>query len=307
MLLRGWNLQNRAFITRAAGSSNADLRQPLLEAGLAMADEAAARDPKLAGIYELRGTLLHQLALQPGTPVDSVRGGLAIAEAELRRAVELDPQSQSAWRRLADVLLHGTERYGEAKQAAERAYRLDPYAAEANALIYLLFTASLEIGQDDQAEGWCLEGRRRFPSEPPFLYCLMALHAWADAIQPDPPLLQRAMRSFQVVQEQIQPQMIARFEAMLAAAYARAGQPDSARAVLRRLEDVAGDPGLLWLRAAGYAALHEDSIATDLLEQYIARGGWGGQRVAKTRPFRHLRERAATRRVVTGESGRTPR
>jgi DNA-binding SARP family transcriptional activator/TolB-like protein/tetratricopeptide (TPR) repeat protein len=297
MVLRGWVLERRANLTPIFGPAESTSRRELLEAGLAMAERAAQREADNAGVHALRGALLHQLAMLDGSPADSALSGIAAAEVELRRATELDPLNQGAWRRLAD-LLFTTGRYGEAKVAAERGYRLDPYGPGANGLVNLLFATSLEMGDDAQAEGWCLQGRRTLPNDLVFVYCLLALHAWADGIEPQPDVLHRAMTSFQQGDRRIQPQLMARFESMIAAAYARAGQPDSARAILRRVAEASGDTGTLWLRASAHAALGEDSAALDLLGDYLAQGNWTAPRVALSRPFWHLRERTELQRLI---------
>lgn len=296
LVLRGWVLAARAFMSRASTPGDAAALRVILNEGLELSRLAVERDPLNAGAHELRGALLHQLALVGTQPRDSIRRGFDAAEAALRRATDLDPLSQSAWRRLA-ALLYADGRYAEAKFAAERAYRVDPYASEANSLVNLLFATSFEVGEDDQAEGWCLEGRRRFPNELPFLYCLFSLHAWAEDIEADPAVLRRALE-IQGPQLRIQPQLMARFETMLAAAHARAGQPDSARGVLRRVGDGSGDPALLWMRAAAHAALNEDAAALALLEAYFEQRGWEAERVARTRPFSRLRGHPVLHRLM---------
>lgn len=297
VVMRGWVLERRAFIARAASQPADTTPVELLEAGLRMADEAAARDAQDPGVHALRGALWHQLALVDGLPVDSVYSRIRRAEVELVRATDMDPVNQSSWRRLA-ALLYATERYGEARVAVERAYRLDPYAPETNTLLNLLFATSIEIGDDLQAEGWCLEGRRRYPDELPFLYCLHALHAWADGVAADPAVLHRAIELFPHPYVRTQPQLSARLESMLAGAYARAGQPDSARAVLSRVASAPGDDGLLWLRASVHAALGEDSAAIRLLGTYLERAGWEGARVARSRPFWRLHDHPEIQRLM---------
>lgn len=303
VVLRGWVRERQAFITRVPAPGDTTRRRELLEAGLHMADLAADRDETHAGVHELRGALLYQLALLRNQPADSIRSRLNAAEAELRRATSLDPLSQSSWRRLAD-LLHFRGHYSEAKNAAQRAYRLDSFASDAQGLVNLLFSTFFELGDDVQAESWCLDGRRRFPDGLPGLYCLYALHAWADGIEPDVDLLRRDMAKFREANRrqsgfELQPQLVQLFDAMLAAAYARAEQPDSARAILDRLESGPPDQSVLWVRAAAYTALHEDSTAVALLREYLERGSWEAPRVAASRPFWRLGDNAELQRLIS--------
>jgi hypothetical protein len=121
----------------------------------------------------------------------------------------------------------------------------------------------------------------------PFLYCLLALHAWGD-IPPEPERLDEAMRAFQQVDRRIQPALGARLETMRAAAYARAGRPDDARAILAGVPRDSDDVALLWMRASAHVQLGDDSAAAVLLGEYLEKGGWEASRVAASRPFWRL-------------------
>jgi DNA-binding SARP family transcriptional activator/TolB-like protein len=302
LVRRGWIRERRAFVTRLSDPGDVAARGRLYEDGLAMAAQAAVRDPDHAGAYALRGALLHQLSLLEEMPRESVFERLDAAERELRRATELDPVDQATWRRLADVLI-ATGRYGEAKVAAERAYRLDPYAAAARPLTNLLFTTSFEMGRDEDAHGWCSQGATYFPEDLVFVYCMLALHAWADGIEPRPDLVRSELLRFQQGDRRIQPWLEPRFETMIAAAYARAGQPDSARAILARVGDQPRDSGILWMRASVHALLGEDSAALALLEEWMESGTWAATRVSQSRPFWHLRERTELQRLIDSRIG----
>ena len=302
LVRRGWIRERRAFVTRLSDPGDVAARGRLYEDGLAMAAQAAVRDPDHAGAYALRGALLHQLSLLEETPRESVFERLDAAERELRRATELDPVDQATWRRLADVLI-ATGRYGEAKVAAERAYRLDPYAAAARPLTNLLFTTSFEMGRDEDAHGWCSQGATYFPEDLVFVYCMLALHAWADGIEPQPDLVRGELLRFQQGDRRVQPWLEPRFETMIAAAYARAGQPDSARAILARVGAQPRDPGILWMRASVHALLGEDSAALALLEEWMESGTWAATRVSQSRPFWHLRERTELQRLIDSRIG----
>lgn len=302
VLRRGYVAERRAFVLRMQGRSPRDL-QTELEAGLAHAESAERIGKDSAGVHALRGALLHQLALQRTDQADSVLIGLAAAEKELRRATDLDPFDQNTWRRLAD-LLHVVGRYGEANVAAQKAYALDPYSQEAAGLTYKLFNTSLEMGRDKEAEGWCFQGRKEFPDEVIFVYCLLSLHAWATGIDPEPDLLRKEMSKLQASDRFNQPYLVGRFESMIAAAYARAGQADSARAILRRVAAGPPDTGNLWLRAGAHAALGEDSVALALLDEFSATGFWGAPRIVVSRPFWDLAARTDIEGRLNVQGGR---
>jgi DNA-binding SARP family transcriptional activator/TolB-like protein len=299
LVMRGRLMERRAYVaefSQPVGDTAA--RRKLLEAARSLTDKATERDPAEPSAYELRGALLHQLALLPGLSQDTVRGRLTAAEEQFRRAIQLDPNSASSWRQLAE-LLTAAGRYGAAKTAAERAWTIDRYVPEANSIINLMFTTSLELGEDSDAAQWCTEGRRSFPNQLPFVYCLFAIHAWADQVQPDLALLQREMAIYRASQLVLQPQLLARFETLLAMAYHRAGQPDSARAILRRVAAGPEDRGLLWLRAGVLAGMGDDDGAIGSLAAYLERGGsWDDYRVAQSRPFWRLRGRPEYQQLI---------
>jgi DNA-binding SARP family transcriptional activator/TolB-like protein len=297
LIMRGWLMEQRAFIATFVARGDTASRRKLFEAGHAMADRALERDPNEPRAYELRGAMLHQLAALPNVPIDSARARFERAEVELRRSTQLDPFSASSWRRLAE-LRHAAGRYPAAKTAAERAYTIDRYVREANSIVNLLFSTSLELGEDADAERWCKEGRKAFPGQPPFVHCLFALHAWAEGISPDPQLLRRELSAYQQSQPSLQPELLARFETLLATAHARAGQTDSAFAILERTKSAA-DPGVLWLRAGALAELDREAEAVSLLSDYLSLTAyWDSHRVVRTRPFWRLRSRADYRQLV---------
>jgi TolB-like protein/tetratricopeptide (TPR) repeat protein len=297
LVLRGWLMERRAFVSLFRTPADTASRRKLLEAAASLADRATERDPRDPRAYELRGTVQHQLALLPGAPREVVRDRLTAAEEELRRATQLDPNSTGSWLRLAE-LLRVSGRYAAAKNAAERAYRIDRYVGEANSIIMVLFSTSLELGEDEEAARWCAEGRKTFERQLPFLYCEFALHAWADRIPPDPARLRRELQTYQESQAVVQPELLARLETLLAAAHARAGERDSARALLRRTADVQGDPALLWMRAGALSSLGEHDEALKSLEAYLARDNWEAHIVGQSRPFWRMRSRTDYQRLV---------
>jgi DNA-binding SARP family transcriptional activator/TolB-like protein/tetratricopeptide (TPR) repeat protein len=272
-----------AFIAGAAGRGAESRR--LREEGIVLAEQAIAREPDAAGAHELRGTLAQRVAVRE-TDARERADMLRDAEQSLRRATEIEPHRQTAWGELADLLL-SVERYGEAKHAARSAYRSDPHSRSAPKLLRQLYAASFEVGEDREAEGWCLDGRSRF-NDAPFVWCLLALNAWAESIEPDLEAARRAVRFMPEAQFNLQSELRDRFDAMIAVTHIRAGQPDSARAILRRLER-SQDAGLLWMRAAVHVAFGEDSAAIALLDRHVELAGESQRHIIRQRPFWKLR------------------
>jgi DNA-binding SARP family transcriptional activator/TolB-like protein len=260
LVQRAWIRHRRAMLLRHFLEVDPDDIADCTQEGLKLAEEALARSPNDVGAHEVRGVLLLQHASEAPLPADSVRRLHRAAERALRRAVELEPRRQTALRHLAE-LLHLDERYGEAHVVAAEAHRADPYG-HANALLVTLFQSTFEAWEDELADSWCMAGRYRF-RDPPFTWCLLVQHAWGTT-SPDPGRLRREIDNVPPIVFRVQPALAQRFDAMLAAAFARANEPDSARAILRRL-DGSDHEDLTWLRAAAYVQLGEDSVAIELL------------------------------------------
>jgi DNA-binding SARP family transcriptional activator/TolB-like protein len=294
LIIRGWIMERRALISGLTAPADTASKRKLLEAARSLGDRAAEREPQEARAYELRGAVLHQLAQLRGVPRDSARARLAAAERELRRATELDPHGPSAHRRRAELLFTAGS-YAAAKNAAERAWEIDRYVTEAGQVITLLFATSIELNEDADARRWCAEGRRTLAQQPPFVYCLFALHAWADGVPPDPRLLRHELQQLDTTKVMAQTDLRMRLELMLAAVHARAGQHDSARAILRRTPTNASPNQ--WLRAAVHTALGDDATALSLLAEYIADGDLASERVARSRPFHRFHGRPEYERL----------
>lgn len=291
LVQRAWLRHRRALLLRHfAGGSPDEIEGCVLEA-VRLAEDAIALDPRDVAAHEVRGVLLLQRASE-ALPADTVRRLNLAAEQSLQRAVDIEPQRQTALRYLAE-LLHSTERYGEARLAAAEALRADPHA-NANVLLNLLFQSAFEAWEDDLADSWCMTGRYRFNDQAPFTWCLLAQHAWGSTT-PDPPRLRRALAAAPPIMFRFQPDLADKFEAMLAAAFARANQPDSALAILHRL-DRSSDDGLTWLRAAAYVQLGDEDTALGLLRTLPP--SLTNLRVMRQRAFWDLRGNPEFQRMI---------
>jgi serine/threonine-protein kinase len=120
----------------------------------------------------LRGTMRYVrflLALDPYPLTTSQL--LDSAEADLRAGADsTNPNRASAWSLLSH--LEGRKSDPAAgKLAALQALEADPYLTDANELIYLAFSTSVDLADPAGAERWCNEGGRRFPKDPYFTEC----------------------------------------------------------------------------------------------------------------------------------------
>ena len=283
---------NSAFVRIAGYPEDQAGRRRLFEEALEIVDDAIRRAPDHAEARTQRGAVLHQLALLARTPEESAVL-LDSAEVELRRSLDLDPVQQEALTALAQLLI-GRSEYAEAHALALRSYRIDPYSTDASLNMYQLWETSFALGDETEAQGWCQQARGASPGQPPFLYCLLALHAWSGSIPSKPEVLRRAIAAVPPKVLRIQANFPDKVEAMMAAAFARAGQRDSARASLARVQR-STDVDLLWMRAAAHVALDEDSIAIELLEESRRRGAANPLR---NRAFEALRGNPAFDRLI---------
>ena len=238
--------------------------------GIALAASALARSAGYPPALMVRGQLRY-MRWEYGSQSDSTE--LVAAEQDLRAAaVPENPSEASAWSSLSGLLvLRGS--FAEANVAAERAYRSDAFLLEAPEVIARLHYTALVLRRWNDASRWCQEGHRRFAADWRFTYCRLTLmlmpgdaspdprHAWALAAEADQLLSAGDRATFEP-----------RLHIMVAGVLARAGQGESARAVLtaaRRLG--AGDTELDFYEAATWVLLGRDDTALDLLERYVGR------------------------------------
>lgn len=266
---RGWVAYRQARLGGFDRSHYAEW----IERGIGHAQQALLREPTDADARELRGTLqywryLLNLAENPDE-AEELRGA---AEADLRAAVDSEPDRASAWASLSHLLAAKSDIAG-GKLAALRSYEVDPYLANADVVLWRLFQMSMDLEDDVEARNWCEEGQRRFAESFRFVECQIMIqslkgqqpnidHAWQ--------LLERYM--------ELSPAHLKEFnrnkgEMLIAMALARAGQADSARALAERARaDATVDPvrELAYIEAIVRTWLEEYDEALRLLGVFLA-------------------------------------
>jgi serine/threonine-protein kinase len=226
---RGWVRYELAMLS-AGPAHDSTLRQ-----ALGMAETAVGRLPGRPDALELRGAVRARLAaeLQHEPTADPV----ALAEADLRAALDQDSTLVRGWEALAN-LLWTKGSIAEAQVASRRALRLDTYLAETPGIYQELFYDDLMLGNYAQAGDWCRRGHVAFPDRWRFIECALTLmrhdpeappdadSAWAlvrTLERLDPPERARAEgRAYHVIYRRV----------VAATISARAGRPPVARAVL---------------------------------------------------------------------------
>jgi eukaryotic-like serine/threonine-protein kinase len=267
---RGWLAYRQS---RLAGSFDKSYYAQWTERGLGLADRALQLGPEDPNAHELRGTLRYWrwlLNLSPGT--EEAAKLLSGAEGDLRRSVELNPSQATAWNSLSHLLMAKAE-IAEAKLAALRAYEADPYLRDANKTIWRLFQSSLDLEDAVESAHWCDEGKRRFPEDPRFAECQLWMFALKDH-KPDVPQAWKVLEEYVRLSPPQQRDFLRlRGQMLVTFALARAGLPDSARAVAVRSRpdpDQDTDRELTYFEALLRGMLGDLDEAFRLLGTYIA-------------------------------------
>jgi len=237
---RGWIELARAQLQQGVGLER---RHAL---AIRRAERVLARKGADPEALELRGTAVFRQALETAdTALQRVR--LDAAERDLRAAVETRPALARGWATLS-LVLRVRGRLAESDLAARRALLEDAYLDDAADIRHRLFFSALWLGDYARARAECEQGARQFPADWRFVECRLTLlrhdrsrpadlaAAWrlvAELERLDPPdAARRARRPYSPV-----------YRRMAAAAVsARAGDADSARAVVARArKEVAGN------------------------------------------------------------------
>ena len=167
-----------------------------------------------------------------------------------------------------------TSEPAQAKVFASQAYDADPYLADANETVWMLYGTSLDLGDRSEASRWCREGSRRFPDDSYFTECQISIFALKGGPKPDIPHLWKLLD--QNVQQYPPPEREfrrTRGSLLVAMGIANAGLKDSARNVALRARaaesaDQSGD--LYYLEMFLRNILGDRAEALDLLAKYLA-------------------------------------
>ncbi len=239
--LRGW-LDYRQ--SRLAASAPAAYHVDRIQAGLGLAERALQLKPGDADALELRGTLRYWRWLNNLVEPKDAGQLFAGAEKDLRASVAANPAQASAWTSLSHLLLNKSAATAEAKLAALRAYEADPYLTNANVTVWRLFSTSFDLEDPVEAKHWCEEGQRRFPKDFRFSECQLWYYA-LKGVKPDiPKTWQLLDRYLELSPPGFRELNRHKGRMYVAAALARAGLADSARAVaVGARADATLDPG----------------------------------------------------------------
>lgn len=232
---------------------------------LGHADRALVLRPEEPRAQELRGVVLAGLLAGTEASVDPGE-----AESELRRAIALDPRAARAWSSLA-TLLYRQDRYEEARYAARNAVEADAFLEDAEEVILTLYESALRAGPEEEARSWCEKGRRRFPNSANFVLCQLYLLASFPQVEPELPRARALLDTLlDVASAQNRTMFRTIGEMQVAAVAARAGLPDSARAIIRGVRGPNAPDWVAYYEAYTRHLLGEDGDAVRLLSDYLA-------------------------------------
>ena len=270
---RGWLAYEQSRLGGFDRSEVADW----IGTGREHANRALAKDSTDADALELRATLqywpyLINLTEGPGDAERLFEG----AERDFRASVRHNPKQASAHAALSHLLLNKGSP-SQAKLAAQRSYDADPYLQNANATLWRLFFASLEMRDETEARTWCREGRRRFESDFRFRECQVWLYVLPPGGATPPPDI---ARGWQLCGEWVDltPPTVrafhrARCQMVMGMALVRAQLPDSARRVLTRARvgpDVDPIHELSYFESIARTWLGDYDEALDRLAEFLA-------------------------------------
>jgi TolB-like protein len=141
---------------------------------LGLVEEAVERVGETPEVLEARGVVRYEVT----EAAQVSERGYDLAAEDLLRAVREKPSLARAWAVLSDVhRVRGG--FAEATHAAEMALEADAFLLEAPDVTMRLFEVNMESRELEQAERWCVEGRRRFPDNLNFALCrFMVLTSW---------------------------------------------------------------------------------------------------------------------------------
>jgi serine/threonine-protein kinase len=300
---RGWLAYDQAGL---AGVFDKTYYQDWLTRGLEHADQALKRDSLDPDALELRGTWRYVAWLLNIAPAGAEAERLfAAAERDLRASTDVNPSQASAWTTLTHLLFNKGAATSEAKLAAHAAWEGDPYLTTAAITLWRLFAASLDLAQAVEAGKWCQTGQGRFADDPRFVECQLWLFALEETA-PDP------VKPWQLLKRYVDlsPPNLREFrrlrgELLVAMALVRAGLPDSARAVARRVRSVVtvdADPTreTAYLEAIVLTMLGDQDEALRRLSDFLAVNPQQRRSLAQddTWWFAELRDQPEYRRLV---------
>jgi serine/threonine-protein kinase len=160
-----------AYERARAAKGQPTLAAAAIDSGMVYADRALAIDARSADALELRGRLqfqrIDQRLVLEGPEWKRLLAG---AERDLSAAVEVNPAQAGAWATRSRVAYKNLD-VQLGLLYAQNAYKADAYLSNAREILGRLFWTSFNLEAFPNADQWCAEGRKRFPTDAQFVEC----------------------------------------------------------------------------------------------------------------------------------------
>ncbi|UCG74862.1 MAG: hypothetical protein JSV95_08850, partial [Gemmatimonadota bacterium] len=266
---RGWLAFNKAKLGRA---SPASYDGEFLGQAVSFANDALRLAPGDPRALELRGTARFYQGW--GGRTTDADAAWTAAEADLRAAVDADATAARAWAELGRLLLQRGQPE-EAGVAGRRAQEADAFMEIAPDLQYNLAYGALERGEHEEAIRLALRGQKAYPQDPVFPAIELLTLATQGPVEPD---IERGSQLSVTLEDKL-PQYAAQWQLLLASVLVRAGEADSARAVIARASG--SDDATAWAyEAQAHLLLGDRAAAIGLIARYLERYPQRRQQVA---------------------------
>jgi tetratricopeptide (TPR) repeat protein len=267
-------LRGQIAYRRSRLASSSDTVLAAIRTAVAAADRALALDPNDAQALELRGTTQYWHWILDVTPDPKAAAALLQgARQDLESAVRVDPALAGAHATLSHLYYNQPGGVVSALLEARLAYEADAFLSTAPEVLWRLYLGSYDLEQLTQARSWCEEGARRFPNDYRFAECRL----WVLTMRGVTP---SAAEAWRLVDEatRLAPASRRDYEhhrtmMVTGAVLARAGLPDSARAVLLRARagaDVDPQLELPYFEAYARIVLGDSDQVIALLRKMVA-------------------------------------
>jgi len=301
---RGW------VALELAQRETGDARITAFDRAMTHAAQALARDSTNPLGLELRGSTLYWQAARLDLEDTVFRARLQRARHDLEAAVEKDTSLATAWGTLSLVRVAlGT--VTEAERDARTALAMDTYLRDAPTILLALYSANLMRDALPEAWTWCDRGAHDYPSDTRFIECRLTLLAEDDTRTPDSRQAWDLVRRADALDPPARARAVGRpwlplYRRMMAAVVsARAGAPDSARAVARRVRALTlGNSSLAtdldYEDAYLHLVLGEREEALRLLARYLEARPSLADLVSRHPRWRVLRDDSTFVRLTTG-------
>jgi len=238
---------------------------------IALATDVLSRSPGDASAFAVRGRARFEV-WRSSKPVASESVRLE-ARNDLHRALAIRPDNATAWGDLS-LLYHMSGAADSANIASQKALLADAFLVNAESVLNRRMFASLASGHTEDARSLCASGGRLYPNAPQFWGCELVILGWSSDRATDVAI------AWSILQRSEATDTLhylatgwATRRLLVAAIAARAGLPDSARAIVRTVraapESQVASDNTDYGEAYVHTLLGEPERALALLEKFV--------------------------------------